>query len=50
MKLRRLLLILPLALVLAACLDATGPRLPEDQEDPDAEPPRTGLVIDATGH
>lgn len=50
MKLRRLLFILPLALALAACLDATGPRLPDEPDTPDDEPPHTGLVIDAQGH
>jgi hypothetical protein len=50
MKLRRLLYIVPLCLVLASCLDPTGPRLPDEDEDPDQNPDTQQLVVLLPGH
>lgn len=38
----RALMILPLAMGLAACMDATNPRLPPGDEEPDTSKPGAG--------
>jgi hypothetical protein len=53
MRIRRLLLfILPLALLLGACVDPSGPRLPSDDDtdgDDDDQGSTTAYVIDWQG-
>lgn len=45
MRIRRVLfLVLPLALVLGACSDPTGPRLPDEDEGGDKDPDRSALI------
>jgi hypothetical protein len=44
MHIRRLLLILPLALLLGACTDPTGPRIP-DEPDGSGDPPDTSAYV-----
>ncbi|MFW5947433.1 MAG: hypothetical protein ACOCUW_02970 [Gemmatimonadota bacterium] len=47
MRIRRLLLfVLPLAFALAACVDSTGPRVPDDEEGGDDPPSETAFVTD----
>jgi hypothetical protein len=45
MKLRRLLFVIPLSLMLAACLEPTAPRFPDHGEDDKEEPNQNELVV-----